>query len=1047
MGITRVAIDRPVATIMAVLVVVVISVVSLTQLPIDLMPEYTYPAITILVTYPGSSPEELETLVARPIEEAMGSIEHMDELETNCYEENASIRLRFAWGTELDEVAAEVRQRLDRLRRRLPDDIDPPTVNKYDFSLRPIMRLGLFGPMDSRDLRHLAEYSIKRRLERVPGVASVSVSGGRLREIQVDLSQKKMDALDISPQTVVGKIRAENINLPAGEVNEGRTHLLIRTRGQFGAPEELERIVIATRDGVPIYLRDIADIVDGFEEVRRTERVNGRPAISLSIYKQPGNNTVVVSEAVQKELALIGRDYPDLKTPVLWDNATFIKDAIAGVRYAALYGAALAVVVLLVFLRNIRSTLIIACTIPVSVVATFALIYFGGFSLNIVSFGGLALGIGLLVDNSIVVLENIFRHRESGETSRAAALHGTREVSTAIIASTLTTVVVFLPILFLSGSASILFSQLAYVVAFSLLCSLIIALTLIPLLCRFALRDEANVRGGRAGFLGALFGLSEAAFNWLDERYRGLLHFSLRRRAWVVLGSFALFAAVLPLFRLLGFEYMPSGDEGELRVYGEMAPATRLEALDEVFTQMEATLQREFGDEFENVHTSFGMGPWYRRENANTGRISIKLKPVGEREHSSAELALLSRELLGELPGVSIRTRASGGVYLFRILQSEDESIAIDIRGHDREEAMRLAKAVQKELNAVEGISDARVSIPSGRAEIGLQIDRVKAAEAGLSVESIARSIRTNYGGEIATLYREDGDEYNVRVRLREEDRLALNNLRSLWLVTPAGERVAVSNFVRTRRTTGPTQLDRKNQERSITVAANLDENYSLGNVMRVVEKRLQAIQMPKGFTLVYGGEYEEQQESYRQLAMGLGLAILLVYMVMAAQFESLAHPLIIMFSIPFAGIGVFLSLYFTGTTINIQSILGIVMLAGIVVNNAIVLVDYINLLRREKGMSLREAVEVGGSRRLRPILMTTLTTALALTPMAIGYGSGSELQAPMARVVIGGLLTSTLITLLFVPTLYTMVEEALQEFREKRKTSAERHTQIAASQ
>jgi HAE1 family hydrophobic/amphiphilic exporter-1 len=1024
MKLTELAVDRPVTTVMVSLIIIVISAVSLSRLPIDLMPDITYPAINVVVNYEGAGPEEIETLVTRPLEEAMGSVSDIEEIESVSEEDRARVQLRFAWGIDLDAATDDVRERLDRLRDMLPDEIDPPVLFKFDIDMMPIMFLGLGGKLDPVDLRYLAEHTLKYRLERVPGVASVDISGGFRREIQVNVIREKLVALTLAPETIVRAVRAENLDLPAGEVDEGDIDLLVRTRGQFTSVEQIGQIVVAVRNGVPVYLKDVAEIMDGFEEVRQIERINGQPGITMSITKRSGSNTVQVADAVYKEIAGIERDFPHLQIVPLFDSAEFIRDSIANVRTSALYGAILAVLILLIFLRNIRSTLIIATAIPISMMASFSLIYFGGLTLNIISFGGLALGIGMLVDNSIVVLENIFRHREEDVPAREAALKGSTEVTAAIIASTLTTLVVFLPLVFLSGAQSVLFGELSYVVAFSLTCSLLVALTLVPMLCRTVLKMERLNPDGNETLLHKIYRASESGFSRADEVYREMLHFALGHRKTVVLGGIAVLIVVLPLVRSVGFEFMPSTDEGEVRVYGEVASGTRIEAMDEVFRQVEAKVQETIGPYIENVLTSFGTGAWYHRGSSNTGSVRIKLVDLEERDMSSEKIAELLRRELSAIPGLIVRTRASGGLFMMRMLQPQGESVAIEVRGYDRDEAIRLAGEIERALKNVEGITDTRLSRSRGRPEVTLEIDRDKAGEFGLSVSDIAGRLQTAFGGEVATMYRDAGDEYDLRVRLREEDRVRLDDLRTLWMTTPRGDHVPLSNFVRLERRIGPTVIERMDQERTITVAANLAPEYSLGNVMRDVQRTLSQVSMPQGFTLVYGGEYEDQQKSYKEMLLAFALAIVLVYMVMASQFESLLHPLIIMFSIPFALIGVILTLVLTNTTLNVQSLMGVVMLAGIVVNNAIVLIDYVNLLRRTYGMPLHEAVEEGGRRRLRPILMTTLTTVLALTPMAIGLGEGSELQAPMARVVVGGLLVSTLITLIFVPTVYTILED-----------------------
>jgi HAE1 family hydrophobic/amphiphilic exporter-1 len=1028
MKLTRLAVDRPVTTVMFFLIVIVISGVSLVRLPIDLMPDIVFPVINVVVGYEGAAPEEIETLITRPLEEALGSINNVEEIESDSEQERSRVQLEFTWGTDLDAASNEVRERLDRIRDMLPDDSDPPFLFKFDPSMMPILFLGVGGRLDPVDLRYLAEHTLKYRLERVPGVASAEISGGWRREIQVNLIREKIDALRLSPRRIVQAIRAENLDLPAGEVDEGDIELLVRTRGQLASLEDLGRIVVTTRDGIPVYLRDIAEIDDSFEELRQVERINGQPGVTIRIQKVSGSNTVQVAEGVYREIARLEQDLPHIEIAPMFDSARYIKQSISSVRSAALFGAILAVMVLLFFLRNVRSTFIIATAIPISVMASFALIYFGGFTLNMVSFGGLALGIGLLVDNSIVVLENVFRHREDGEPAREAALEGSGEVSAAIIASTLTTLVVFLPMIFLSGRSSIMFGELAYVVAFSLTCSLLVALTLIPMLCRTTLKVErVGNPGPTNGMLQRLYRVSEQGFNRADEIYRQMLHFALGHRRSVVFGGVAMLLAVLPLLGLIGYEFMPATDEGEVRVYVEMAPGTRIEAMDVAFLEVEDRIQQVLGPIIKSVQTSFGASSIYRSSSSTGGSVRVKLVDLARRDISSEQAAHLLRQRLGNIPGMIIRTRSSGGMFMMRKLGSQGESVGIDIRGHDRREAMRIAEEVEKKLDDYPGVTDTRISRRRGRPEVTLEIDRHRAGEMGLSVVEIAETVKTAFGGDVATRFRDAGDEYDVRVRLRERDRLRLEDLRTLWMVTPRGERVPVSNFVRLVPRTGPMSIERINQERSLTLAANLAPGQALGNVMQDVQELLREITLPREFSFIYGGEYEDQIEAYRELGMAFVLAVVLVYMVMASQFESLIHPLIIMFSIPFAAIGVVLALLITGTTVNVQGLMGGIMLAGIVVNNAIVLIDYINMLRRKHGTELREAVEEGGRRRLRPILMTTLTTCLALTPMAIGLGEGSELQAPMARVVIGGLAVSTLITLILIPTIYTIIEERRQ--------------------
>jgi HAE1 family hydrophobic/amphiphilic exporter-1 len=555
-----------------------------------------------------------------------------------------------------------------------------------------------------------------------------------------------------------------------------------------------------------------------------------------------------------------------------------------------------------------------------------------------------------------------------------------------------------------------------------------VSLTLVPSLARQFLKVESIEATENETIKHRIYRTSERALRRLENGYRRALHFSMRRSFAVIVGSMVVLAAVLPVYNMLGFEYMPESDEGEVRVFGTMAPGTRLDALDTAFTDVERIVREVGREDISSIYTQFGQPEWFRGGGNSRGSLNVQLVPAVERTRSSQLIAEELNERLSAVPGVRLFTRATGGLFVFRMVSPEADSISIEVRGYDRDRAAEVAQRIADMLGTIPGISDTRVDRDDGRPEVSLEIDRYRAAEAGLTVTDIAENVRTNFGGQIATRYREGGDEFDVRVRLKESDRHALSDLREHWVIARSGERVPASNFLTESRVVGPTEIERRNQERVIEVRADLDPEYTLGDIMPRVERELAEIDVPDDFSIYHGGEYEEQQKSYRELMLGLVLAVLLVYMVMAAQFESFVHPFIIMFSIPFASIGVIGALYITDTPVSVQSILGIIMLAGIVVNNAIVLVDYINMLRREKGLALEEAIEEGGRRRLRPILMTTLTTVLALVPMAFGVGSGGEMQAPMARVVIGGMLTSTLITLIFVPVLYAVVARTLEK-------------------
>lgn len=1029
MTLPELAIRRPVTMFMICVICVLLGGVAFTRLPVDLMPDVEYPTLTVRTGYEGAGPEEVETLITRPIEESLSAVPGIEEITSTSSEGDSQVRVSFEWGTNLDEAANEIRTRVDRLRGVLPEGADPPTMFKFDVSQFPILFLAVSADRDPGELRQFVEDQIQYRLERVPGVAQVDLRGGRRREIHVDVDLAKLRSYDLSVATLVEVLRRENLNEPVGPVPEGDYELLLRTQGEFRSVAPIREVVLATRDGVPVYLKDVATVEDDFEEVRDMVRVNGDPALRVSIRKQSGANTVTVVSDVKEEIARINRDFPDLTASTIIDSSRFIEEAIANVRNSALFGALLAIAVLFLFLRNVRSTLVIAVSIPIAVITTFALMYRYGFTLNTMSFGGLALGVGMLVDNAIVVLENIFRHREEGASQESAAVNGSAEVSSAIVASTLTTLAVFVPLVFLTGMSGILFQQLSYVIAFSLVCSLLVALTVIPILCSRYLRVRPP-DAEQHPLTSRLVRASGEFLELLDDRYQELIHWSLDHRRVVVGGSTALLMASLMLIPLVGFELMPATDEGEVRISAEMPPGTRIEVTDQVVRELEQVVEREV-PEAASVLAEIGGGGW-RNSGTHLGELRISLVDQSERERSAQEIADALRPHLMRRPGMRAFSRSSGGNFLMRrSFGGGDSRVSVEIRGHDLTMARELADRVTDIVAQVEGVTDAQVSRQPGMPEMRVVLDRARAASIGLNIADVADTLRTTVGGRVATRFRQAGNEYDVLVRLRETDRNELAEVGQIPVYAPVGQTVPVGNLIRMERREGPVQIERKDQERLITVTGDVS-GRDLGSVMGDIRARIQELSLPQDFAIVYGGEYEEQQRSFRDLMLCLILAVVLVYAVMAAQFESVRDPLIILFSIPMAAVGIILMLFLTGTTFNIQAFIGAIMLAGIVVNNAIVLLDYVKLLRFRDRMPVRQAVELGGRRRLRPILMTTLTTVLAMVPMALGIGEGGEVQAPMARVVIAGLLTSTLITLVFIPTLYTTVTELAHRRQEQ---------------
>ncbi|HEX2340404.1 MAG TPA: efflux RND transporter permease subunit [Vicinamibacterales bacterium] len=1028
MSIPRTAIHRPVTMFMISAVIILIGGISLMRLPVDLMPDVSFPSITVRVGYPGVGPLEIEELIVRPIEQATSAVAGVERLEATASEGNARVTLNFAWGTDLNEAADEVRSRIDRVRARLPEDAEPPTVFKFDSTAFPIMGIGLEGDFDRVTLREIAQNDLSPRLERVPGVAAVTVDGGLRRQIHVNLSKEKITALDLSVDRIVNIIQTENENIPLGEIDEGDTTYLLRSQGQFENLDQIRDLVVMTKNGVPVYMRDIAEVKDATEDFRSFTRINGKPGVRMRVTKQSGENTVQIADAVKAEVERINHEVPAIKLTMLDDQSVFIGRAIDSVKEHAMLGSILVILVIFLFLRDFRATLIVCTSIPISVIGTFALLYFADFTLNTMTFGGLALGIGMIVDAAIVVLENTYRHMEMGKPHEQAAIDGSEEVWSAIVASTLTHIAVFIPLLFLTGVSSILFTQLSIVVIFSLSMSLFVAVTLVPVLCAKWLRLPKKA-SERTGLNARLFGWSERALESMDNLYGRIVHRSLMHRPTVLAVGAGLFVVALLILPTIGFELMPQTDEGEVRVDAELAVGTRIERVHDTLERLEGMIRREV-PETAALISSAGGGGWMGGA-GHRGDVTVRLVPRTERTRSNEEIAMaLRRALSGQLPGVIIRARPSGGNnQMNRIMGGGGESrLAVEIRGHDLEDAKRLAQDTKAVMDRTPGIADVRVGRDEGRPELAIRVDRPKAAVLGLTVSGVANTIQTNVAGTQAAFFRERGYEYPIVVRLREEDRGRVSDVGDILISTPQGQVLQAKNLMKVESEQGPVQIERKNQERITRVNAELET--TLSEAVDAVNERLPDLRVPQDFSVGFGQEVEEQRRAFGQLQLMLILAIVLVYAVMASQYESLKDPFIIMFSVPLAAIGVVLALKLTGTPFSLQAYIGVIMLAGIVVSNAILLVDYTNLLRRRDGVVLRQAVERAGRTRLRPILMTSLCTMLGLVPMSLGIGEGAELQSPLARVVIGGLLTSTLITLVFVPTVYTIFEEGWSGLR-----------------
>lgn len=1050
------SIKRPVAVIVIVGLMMILGGVALRGVAVDLLPKLKLPVLVVVTRYPGAGPLEVENLVTRTIEEALGTVGNLEKVSSVSSEGNSLVVAEFRWGTNMDTAALECREKIDLARGFLPDEATEPMVIKMDPALMPVMQLSVSGGRNLSELTYICEEVVKPGLERIDGVSSVELIGGRRREIRVELDPAKLAAYGVGINQVAQAIRTENVSLPAGEVAEAGLELVVRALGEYRSAEDVGRVSLTTASGGRVEVRDLGRVTDGWAEPRELARLNGKPCVGLSIQKKSGANTVAVSALVHKALSSMAEWVPagiDFATAM--DQAEFINRAIGNVLRNLVVGGALAILVLYAFLREVGSTVVIGLSIPVSVVGTFLLVRFYGMTLNMMSLGGLALGVGMLVDNSIVVLENIHRHGQMGLPAEQAALSGTQEVGGAITGSTLTTMAVFLPVLFVSGLASELFSELALTVSFALGCSLLVAVTFVPMVssrlarvggsgygakARGAAPGEADVQAEEAGvgtrpsrrgnrrLLPGFLGLES-----LKERYLRLLQWSLSYRKRLLALVAVAVAVSLGLLATAGAEFLPEFQSREIQVNVKMPRGALLEDTNQVISEIE----KRIADipEVENIlafaGSAGGEASFLEGAAGDRGGLLVRLKRGEGRRPAAVEEEV--RQLVGDIPGADIDVLSMGAV-----MGSEEfvgQPIAVKIAGDDLSVLHTLSKAVVSELKAIPGLTDIKSSVEESRPEARVVVNRDKAAAYGLSAAQVAAWLKTSFMGDVVTSLKQEGREVDIKIVLDEKARGSLQALRSLTLLSPLGQPVSLGDVATIEVGPGPVKVEREDQARVVQVTARLD-GVNLGTAMKEVRDRLAGLNLPAGYTLNFGGQVQQMTEAFSDLYYALALAVILVYSVLAAQFESFIHPVTIMVSLPLAFVGSAALLGVTRTPLSIPALIGAITLAGIVVNNAIVLLDYTQQLRR-RGMDRTAAILQAGAARLRPILMTTTTTVLGLLPLALGLGEGSEINKPLAITVIGGLSVSTLLTLVVVPVVYTIFEDLSERLVRRRRRIA----------
>lgn len=1010
----KLSVRRPVTTIMITLIAVILGLVSLIKLPVDLLPKIEVPVAIVSTSYKGVGPREIEKLITIPVEEAVATVRGIENIRSVSNEESSIVIAEFKFGTDMDFAALDMREKVDMVRGFMPKDANKPMVVRIDPNSMPIIEAALYGNVDLYELQKFAEDVIKPRLERIEGVGSVSISGGYVNNVEIELVDEKVKGYGLQAEHISRIIQAENINLPGGSVKKGNKNIFIRTVGEFESIDDIKKLPIPLPRGGTVLLEDISNVNLKFKEVSSIARINGKESIDLSIQKQSGTNTVKVAREVNKEFKEIEKEFPDRKINKMFDQSNYIKYSISNVFDNILYGSIFAIIVLFLFFRNIKSTLIISISIPVSIIVCFSLLYFNNITLNLMTLGGLALGIGMLVDNSIVVLENIFRFRQEGYSIVDASIKGASEVSLAVTASTLTTIAVFLPIVFVEGLTSTLFKELALTVSLSLIASLIVAITLIPMLSSKLLSIQNNKVNKKMSNKFNTF------FKKIINGYKKLLYWSLHHRVIVVTIGVLIFVVSIVAVLSVGAEFFPEMDEGQFMISVRLPSGTELETTERVVSQVEEVL--EGIDEIETVSSNIGGNGMFITSMGSTDKatINVAVKKIEERDRSTSLIADEVRKKLKDIPGAKIKVEVISLVTMGGGLGGE--SISIKVKGEDFEELKKIGDEFVILVSSVDGTREVKSNYSKGIPELQIDINRLNSSKYGLTAAQIGSAVRNSIRGIISTRYRYDGDVIDVIIKGDIDFSSNVSNLNNIEIDTPIGTKVQLEQVADISTKRGPSAIRRDGQSRVITITGQI-VNRDLNSISKDIEKELNKYEMPKGYIYEIGGQNKELNEAFSELTLAIILAILLVYMVLASQFESLLHPFTIMIAVPLAFAGGALGLYFTGKTLSIPALIGAMMLAGIVVNDSIVLIDYINILRR-RGEERLSAIIKAGPIRLRPILITTLTTVLALIPLALGIGEGAEVMAPMAIVVIGGLSLATLLTLIFIPVIYMIFDD-----------------------
>ncbi len=1031
-GLVDWAITHPVGTVVISVAICVVGTAMIGRLAVDLLPRIIYPQVRASVSNPGVDPEVMEQTVAKVLEPRLATTEDAVLVTSESREGRVGVDVHFEYGTDVDSALRDASTKLDQARGALPEEADPPTIFKFDPSQIPVLQLAVSSP--SRDqawLKRWCEDQLSKQLLTVPGVASVDVAGGLDREIQVVLDPERLRSYGLTVSEVLTRLREENQDVSAGRLRSAGRELLSKTKGKFTSVDDVRKVRLPLAGGGDVGIEDVGRVLDTYADDRVTTRLDGQPAVQVAITKQPDSNTVKVVDGCQRVLARLHRErfFPaDVGTQVVQDQAFYVRSAVSGVANAALVGGGLAMLVVFLFLRSVRRTLVIGTSVPIAILGCVALMGSADLTLNIMSLGGLALGIGMLVDNSIVMLENIDRHQSSGDDPQEAAHVGAGEVASAVTASTMTNLAAVVPFFLVGGLTALLFNELLLTISFAILTSLVVALTLVPMLSAqlFKLRTRSRLESSR------LLGIVPAAVRGLENAYRRLLPVVVRRR-WLVLATAALiFAGSLLVAARLGNEFLPPVDDGRLRVYVMMPPETPLATTNRASVAAEEVIRGL--PKVVHVFTTAGGYVWGRGASFNSTRIGfdIELEPRKQRGMSATqwiEVAQQKLEALPELANARLRIRPPRIRGLRTSTGTED--IEVKVFGDDLETLRRIGLDVAGRLEAIPGLTGVESSYEEVTPEVRVAVDRRRAADLGLDVGEVGRTVQTAVGGSVPTRLTEGDREYDIRVRFDRDRVQTAADLAALPMFPRSGAPLRLRDVADVSEGLAPQEIQRENQNRLVLITASvLPAAWSVGEATDAVRANLAGYQLPAGYRVLFGGQEEAIQANRRTLLTAIALAVFMVFSVMAVQYESLVNPLVIMIAIPLALVGVVAALLVTGLPISAPVMLGLILLAGIVVNNGILLVEYIEIRRRAGAASRSAAVLEAAPLRVRPILMTVSTTVIGMLPLALNPADGAELMAPLAVAVIGGLLVSTVLTLVVVPALYLVLTGARDRLR-----------------